>query len=420
MEDPMTVNNRQPLKLWNRNFILVAIGQVISLFGNAILRFALPLYLLRETGSAALFGVVTAVAFLPMIFLSFLGGVLADRVNKRNIMVALDFITGIVITAFLVALGTMPLVPLMIVVLMALYGIGGVYHPTVQASIPLLVENKDILKANAIVNQVSSLSTLLGPVIGGMLFGVYGIIPILVIGIFCFMLSAVMELFIRMPYYKRETDQGPIAIIRADFKDSAYFIRKEKPTLIQLFMLVALHNMITSSMLLVSVPIIIINSLGLSDALLGYAQGAVAFGGLIGGMITMIYSGRLKLAGTHYRLFVSSGLVLMIAIALLLNLPAMAIYGTIVVASFGVMVMFSMFGVQMMAHIQIETPPELVGKVIALLLSIVMIAQPAGQAIFGFIFEAFGNRPDLIMLGVAIASFTPVLISKMIFRNMVI
>ena len=78
-------------KLFRRDFTLVVIGQIISLFGNAILRFALPLYLLRETGSSTLFGVVTACSFAPMVILSMVGGVLADRVNKRNIMVGLDF-----------------------------------------------------------------------------------------------------------------------------------------------------------------------------------------------------------------------------------------------------------------------------------------------------------------------------------------
>lgn len=77
--------------LRQRDFIIVLAGQIISLFGNAILRFALPLYLLRETGSAALYGGVSALSFLPMIALSLVGGVLADRVNKRNVMVALDF-----------------------------------------------------------------------------------------------------------------------------------------------------------------------------------------------------------------------------------------------------------------------------------------------------------------------------------------
>ena len=85
---------------FGRDFLLVVIGQIISLFGNAILRFALPLYLLRQTGSPALFGVVTACSFAPMVVLSMAGGVLADRVNKRNIMVGLDFSTAAIILLF--------------------------------------------------------------------------------------------------------------------------------------------------------------------------------------------------------------------------------------------------------------------------------------------------------------------------------
>ena len=131
-----------PPKLFRRDFTLVAIGQIISLFGNAILRFALPLYLLRQTGSAALFGLVSACSFLPMIALFFLGGVLADRVNKRNIMVALDFFTALLVLSVYLGLGRLPLVLLILVPLMLLYGISGTYQPAVQASIPALVEGE--------------------------------------------------------------------------------------------------------------------------------------------------------------------------------------------------------------------------------------------------------------------------------------
>ena len=120
-------------KLFGRDFTLVVVGQIISLFGNAILRFALPLYLLRETGSSTLFGVVTACSFAPMVILSMVGGVLADRVNKRDIMVGLDFSTAAIIMLFYFSLGKIPTVPLFIVVLMLLYGISGTYQPAVQA-----------------------------------------------------------------------------------------------------------------------------------------------------------------------------------------------------------------------------------------------------------------------------------------------
>ncbi len=78
-------------QVFSRDFTLVVIGQIISLFGNAILHFALPLYLLRETGSSALFGVVTACSFLPMVILSPVGGAVADRVNKRSMMAGLFY-----------------------------------------------------------------------------------------------------------------------------------------------------------------------------------------------------------------------------------------------------------------------------------------------------------------------------------------
>ena len=56
-------------KLFHKDFTLVVIGQIISLFGNATIRFALPLYLLNLTGSSALYGTVTACAFLPALLL---------------------------------------------------------------------------------------------------------------------------------------------------------------------------------------------------------------------------------------------------------------------------------------------------------------------------------------------------------------
>lgn len=61
-------------KLFSKDFTLVVIGQITSLFGNAMVRFALPLYLLNQTGSSVLYGTVTACAFIPAILLSPVGG----------------------------------------------------------------------------------------------------------------------------------------------------------------------------------------------------------------------------------------------------------------------------------------------------------------------------------------------------------
>ena len=90
----------KPKKLFHRNFCLMIIGQIISLFGNAILRFALSMYVLDLTGSAAAFGTILAVSMIPTVLLSPVGGIIADRINRRNIMVALDFTTaGLIVLA---------------------------------------------------------------------------------------------------------------------------------------------------------------------------------------------------------------------------------------------------------------------------------------------------------------------------------
>lgn len=402
-------------KLWNRDFTLVVIGQIISLFGNAILRFALPLYLLRETGSAALFGMVTACSFLPMIVLSFLGGILADRVNKRNIMVILDFSTAAIVLVFLLVLGKLPIVPLFILVLMLLYGISGAYQPAVQASIPALVSGEQILPAGAVVNQVASLAGLLGPIVGGILFGAFGIVPILVISILCFFASAVMEIFIRIPYTKRQGGMSVSAILKSDFRDSLHYIRHEKPILLRIICILAAFNLVMSAMIIVGTPVLIVGTLGLSDAHLGFAQGALAFGGLCGGILTAVFSKRLRFANSHLLLLLCSVFVGVMALPLLLQLGTQVCYLTITVASFVMMALATMFTVQMFAAVQTETPPELVGKVIALMMSIAMCSQPVGQAIYGLVFERFAAHTGNILLVSCVLSVVVSLISRKVF-----
>ena len=259
--------------LFQKDFTLVVIGQIISLFGNAILRFALPLYLLRETGSPSLFGAVTACSFIPMIIFSLFGGVLADRVNKRNIMVILDFGTAAIIAVFYLIHGILPIVPIMIVCLMLLYSISGAYQPAVQASIPALLENEQIMRGNAVINMVNTLASLLGPIIGGILFGAWGLVPILLVSTACFLSSAVMEIFIHIPFKKRKSEKSMASIVLDDLKESGRYIKNEKPEFVPVIVILALFNLIFSSVMIVGIPIMVVNILQMSDISLGITQG---------------------------------------------------------------------------------------------------------------------------------------------------
>lgn len=404
--------------LFKRDFTLVVIGQIISLFGNAILRFALPLYLLRETGSSALFGMVTACSFAPMVVLSMIGGVLADRVNKRNIMVGLDFCTAVLILIFYLSLGKLPTVPLFIAVLMLLYGISGTYQPSVQASIPLLVSSEKLMAGNAVINQVNTLSGLLGPVIGGIMFGMWGIYPILILSIGCFAFSAVMEIFIHIPYKKRVRESGILTVVGNDLKESYQFVKTEKPIFFSVVFLISIFNLILSSVMIVGTPILITQVLKMSDTMYGFTQGALALGGLCGGILTAAIAEKLKLKNSYILLLVCAASVALMGISLMFHIPAILSYWVITLMSFTAMGASTLFVVQIYTIVQEQTPPQLVGKIMAALISIAMCGQPIGQAIYGVLFDIFESRTWIVLIVAAVAAFLIALYSKKIFSQL--
>src|SRR3712207_4043462 len=165
--------------IYSKDFLLVVIGQIISLFGNQILRYALPLYLLNQTGSSALFGTISASAFVPMIIMFPIGGIIADRVNKKKIMVILDFSTAVLTLLFYILVGKINIIPLITSTMIILCGIQGAYQPAVNASIPILVDKEYIMQANSIVDVISSLASVVGPIIGGIIFSIARLEPIL-------------------------------------------------------------------------------------------------------------------------------------------------------------------------------------------------------------------------------------------------
>ncbi len=401
--------------LFRRDFTMVVIGQIISLFGNAILRFALPLYLLRETGSSTLFGAVTACSFIPMILFSLVGGVWADRLNKRNVMVVLDFTTAVLILVLYGLNGHVPIVPLILVFLMLLYGISGAYQPTVQASIPALVQREQIMQGNAVINMVNTLSGLLGPVIGGVLFGAWGITPILLLSIGCFFCSAVMEIFIHIPYQKQPMQAGILRVMKQDWQESGRFVKREKPIFLSVVIVLALFNLVLSAAILVGIPIMVVNVLDMSDASLGLTQGALGLGGLAGGCLGGVVGEKIKLRhGSRLLLFCSLTAALMGA-ALLPFVPPFAGYVLITAMSFAMMAASTLFSIQLCTVVQQQTPAYLVGKIMACMMAIANCASPLGQAVYGVLFDVCATVPWLVMFGSAAIAFLISLYSKNVF-----
>ena len=176
--------------LLSRDFVLLVAGQGISLFGNVMLRFAMSMWVLDETGSATIFASVLAISIVPTILLSPFGGVLADRVNRRTIMVALDAISAVLVLASAIVFATTGFHIVAIATMQVLLAVLGAFEtPTVQAALPQMFRQygpATMRQGMAVINQVQQLSSLLPSFLGGVLYAMFGIRLMMIIAIASF------------------------------------------------------------------------------------------------------------------------------------------------------------------------------------------------------------------------------------------
>lgn len=391
----------------SKNFIFIVIGQIISLFGNGIVRFALPLYLLQETKSPVIFGIVSAVSLVPFIILMPIGGIIADRINKKYIMVILDFLASLLMFLFLIFINKVSIVALVSITMIFLYSINGLYQPAVQSSIPFVLHKDDFMKGNAIISGISSLANFLSPMIGGFLFGNFSIISIITISMICFFLSAILELFINMNDQKVLEKQSIKNMLQQDIKSSVNFIFKEKIVLSKLVFITCILNAFISSLMMIGLPILITENLMFPAEMYGVATGILALGGLLGGVVINVLKWKIE---KLYALF----LMLMIALILLFVAPfvqeiKVLSYLLIVMSSFFVMNIATILSIMIITYIQAHVPKEITGKVIAFLLTLSICSQPLGQLVYSFAFEyGKGYESCIIFIAIMVTFFTAV------------
>ena len=318
-------------------------------------------------------------------------------------------------------LTNLPLV-LLAACLMAPYGIAGAYQPAVQASIPALILQENFMRANAVINTISSVAALLGPVLGGILYSIYGLMPILEMCMVCFILSAVMEIFIRIPYKKREKESSILKTVKKDIGESVRFICREKPVIGKGLLVVCCFNLFLSTMIMIGLPYLITEVMDFDTAqanrLYGCAEGALAAGGLAGGIGAGILADRLQLRKTGNLLIVSAACVFPMGLALLWLDSAIAVYLIMVVCCFVIMMVATVFSIQVMAFVQAQTPQSLVGKVISACMMISMCAQPVGNAMYGFLFEICAGYEALVILFAGVVSLVVAFMARKVFSRL--
>ena len=405
-------------KLFTKNFALLILGQLTSLFGNFILKLALSMYVLEATGSAAIFAGILSAATIPTILLSPLGGILADRADRRNIMVALDALTGVSVLCAALFLSENNAIAVISTLLIILSILGAFETPTVQACIPTMLQGDNIMKGNAVVNQVASLSYLIAPMLGGVLYAMFGLKPVMYASVVCFFITALFECFIKLSYQRIQNQGGVLQIVKQDFLSSMQYISKEQTSISKMLLLTAFSRFFVMGITIVGLPFLVRTVLGLNAKYYGAAESALAVATILGSIAAGVLAEKLKIHKLSVLLASMGIFIIPAGIVFILPVNAIIKYGVTVVSFCGMQAVISIFSIFAVSLIQQRTPNHLIGKVMAYTSTVTLCVQPIGQIVYGFLFDRFYSAVYFVLIPTGIIVCIVGLSAMSFFKNM--
>lgn len=302
------------------------------------------------------------------------------------------------------------------IVLILLSVIQSFYQPAVQASIPALLSEDNILKGNAIVNQINGLSNLLGPVLAGFLYGLFGFMSIVIFSGISFFISAIIEIFIKISFIPQEKESNIFKAVAYDFKLSKNFIINDNPTIFKIMLIIAACNLFLTGMIMVGLPVIIKGKLGLSNQLYALSQSMLMIGTLIGGILVGRISEKIHVNNSGKFFLITTLALLPIGGTLVFNINSILSYAIIVCSTVLIMASVTMFNITIITFIQKETPLQIMGKIIAFISTISICTLPLGQLIYGYLFDVMMDKAYIIILGVIFINMFITIASKRMFK----
>lgn len=370
----------------NKNFIIVVIGQIISLFGNAIQRFSMSLYILDLTGSAAIFSGILAISTIPYILFAPIAGLLADTINRKKIMVYLDFISAALMAVYsIIIMSGKDNTIIVACVMFLLSTIYTLYSPSVTACIPQIVEKEKLPSANGIIQQVGYVVNLAGPIIAGILYGFMGIKVIVILNAVSFLLSAVLELFLDIPDIEvKEKVKNPLLGSIKEMKRSFIYLKEKKKIVLGIIFSYALTNIFVVPVLTVLSPYFINVKLVMPSGIYGFVEAIFVSGMIIGGMVITLRPKLFNMKTLYKTMYPMVIAMIIMGGATYLRVEnKFVILGLYSLGGLGVMLSLALSNIISLTYIQQEIREDMLGKVSAFSTAVATASVAPGQVIFG-------------------------------------
>jgi MFS family permease len=393
MQQPSGVS-RTFSALHHRNFSLFWWGQLISLIGTWMQSIGQTWLVLELTHSALLLGVVGALQFLPILFFSIFGGVVADKFPKRTILVCTQTFAMFQATALWLLVFTHEVQLWHVMVLAIMLGMtNSIDMPTRQAFVVEMVGREDLTNAIALNSSIFNMARIVGPGFGGLIIAWLGVAPLFLINTISFipviiglLLIDVTRLHTVVRRIEGTQKQGTIQSLREGF----VYIR-QTPSVFMIIVVVGIVSLFCINFN-VTLPLVATNVLHAGAQGFGFISSAFGVGSLISA---------LWLAWSNRRPRITPVLSWSIVFCVLLGVFAVVHLSALSLVLIA-MVGFAQIAFSALANatLQIVTPNRLRGRVMSVYMLVFAGSTPIGNLITGALAHWYGISVALLVCAV--------------------
>lgn len=376
------------------NFRLYFTGQVISVSGSWMQRVAQAWLVLELTGSGSAVGAVTAFQFLPILVLAPFGGLIADRMDKRRVLYLTQTMAGVTAATLGVLVLTGVVELWMVFALALLHGtVGSFDNPARHAFVMEMVGRSRLTNAVGLNSVLMNTARVVGPALAGALIVTVGI------GI-CFLINSVSYLFFIAALLMMRSGEiersEPEPRRRGQLREALAYVRSE-PVLYVPLVMMGVVGLLTYEFEVV-LPLLARFTFGGGADTFGTMFAAMGLGSVVGGLYTATRGDR----PGRTMIWLAYGLGGVVAVATFA--PSLWV---VYLALFWVGMSATAFFTLGNSVIQLNSLPEMRGRVIALRTAAILGSRPLGAPIVGWIGEHLGPRyamgiGALAALGVAV------------------
>jgi DHA3 family macrolide efflux protein-like MFS transporter len=371
---------------WKPRFFAIWSGQALSLFGSALVQFALVWWLTVETGSATILATATVVALLPQIVLGPFVGALVDRWNRRAIMIVADASIALA-TGVLIALFALDQVEVWhIYVLVFVRSLGGAFHyPAMASSTSLMVPGQHLARVAGMNQTLQGTVNIIAPPLGALLLEVLPTQSVLAIDIGTALLAILPLLFVAIPQPVRAAGLANRPTYWQDLREGLRYVIRW-PGLLGIILLAMLLNLILSPSSAL-IPLMVKDVFGKGVVELGWTEALFGVGTIIAGVILSAWGGFRRRIVTSF-----CGVILLGLSVILFGLAPADLFLVALIAAFleGFAQVFA--NGPLNAIFQAAVAPEVQGRVFSLIGAGATAMMPLGLLVAGPVADRLGVR----------------------------